>query len=65
MVREGAVDLAWDQEAVDASGRVGVCEDDACEMVEPGVDYPTNAFEMLRRVESWRGKKRNGQRVLS
>lgn len=54
LVREAAVGLAWDQEAKDTSGRVGVCEDDACDFVEPGVDYPVNAFEMHRRVSSWR-----------
>jgi hypothetical protein len=54
LVREAAVGLAWDKEAKDMSGRVGVCEDDACEFVEPGVDYPVNAFEMHRHVSSWR-----------
>ena len=54
LVRESAVGLAWDDEAASTSGRVGGLEDDSCEFVEPGVDYPVPAFEMFRRVESWR-----------
>jgi hypothetical protein len=54
LVREAAVGLAWDKDAKDMSGRVGECEDDACEFVEPGVDYPVNALEMHRHVSSWR-----------
>jgi len=54
MVREAAVGLAWDDQAVASSGRLGDAPDDACELVEAGVDYPFYAFEMFRRVEGWR-----------
>ena len=54
LVRETAVRIAWDHDMAHACGRVGDVEGDACDTVEAGVDYPSVAFEMFRRVASWR-----------